>query len=77
MAIVPDGVNPCIQQVKDLVGVVFWGIISYWGAPHSCEIYKTFRGAISLYEKSVGCSTVALDAANLNGTLARSDGVEN
>ena len=32
MAIVPDGVHPGIQQVKQLVGVVFWGIISYRGA---------------------------------------------
>ena len=35
MAIVPDGVHPSIQQqVKNLVGVVFWGIISYWGTGH-------------------------------------------
>ena len=47
--------------------MVFWGIISYWGALHSCQIYKNLSGVISLYEKSVRCSTVALDAANLNG----------
>ena len=76
MTIVPDGVHPSIQQVKNLVGVVFWGIISHWGASHSCQIYKTLRGAISFYEKSVGCSTVALDAANLNGKWARSDDVK-
>ena len=40
VAIVPNGVHPGIQRVKNLVGVVFWGVISYWGAPHSCKIYK-------------------------------------
>ena len=34
LAIVPDGVHPGIQEVKSLVGVIFWGIISYWG----CQI---------------------------------------
>ena len=29
---------PCIQMIKDLVGVV----ISYWGAPHSCQIGVVF-----------------------------------
>ena len=30
-AIAPDGVHPGIQQVKDLVGVVFWGVESCMG----------------------------------------------
>ena len=33
-------------------------------------------GAMSFYEKSVWCSTVALDAGNLNGKWARSDDVK-
>ena len=38
VAIVPDGVHLGIQQVKNLVGVIIWGKISYWGTPHSCQI---------------------------------------
>ena len=40
VAIVPNGVHPGIQRVKNLVGVIFWGVIYHWGAPHFSKIYK-------------------------------------